>query len=736
MNDNDSTASDSKLHFLDYWRVIRVRYGIILLAFLLVVITTGVTTYYMKREYRSSVFMQVSNRMQTMPLFGGGNEGGERRIDTTYAGTQFEILQRKEILYPVVEELGLRQRWGSAGSPLPEEFAYYRLRGMMEVRAVRNTDLIQVDVYSADPKEAAEIANKIADVYVQRRIDLFRALQEGALGTLDDEVEKQDREVKELSAKMARLREELEIVDLNPDNAEEPVQVVERNLLSKQSEVNESKSRITRLESLIKQISFLSMEELKNALTMLNIPDPLVSKNLPQLQDARAQRARLLEAGLGERHSKIRELDALIETYTQQLDDQMGTLEKSMNAQLAVEKENLERLDSQLTDFEQELLASRKNIQDYNRAKSDYNDARRLLEAAKMRLQTRMMELQLPLEPATIWEYAEESAVPARPNVFLNIALGVIVGLLTGVGLAFFIEYLDTSVKTMEDVETFLGVPVLAVIPKGIGLLHNMSSESADAEAYRIMRTNIEFNRKSADANAITIVSGGTGEGKSTTLANLAFICAQGGYNALIVDADLRRPVQHKLFGVNNSFGLTNYLTTNITLEDVIIQTEVDNLYLMPSGVLPSDAVGILNSQRMSDMIAELKTRFDLVFFDSPPILGVSDASVLASEVDLTIIVVQHRRFPRNMLLRVKQSIQNVGGTVLGVVLNNVDLKHDPNYQYYTSYYHYYYKTPGRVTPAEAMAGPAGAETEPVGQTMDEPARRSSRSSSHHDADY
>ena len=198
----------------------------------------------------------------------------------------------------------------------------------------------------------------------------------------------------------------------------------------------------------------------------------------------------------------------------------------------------------------------------------------------------------------------------------------------------------------MDDVETMLGVPVLAIVPKNIKLLHKQPTDVPDAEAYRILRTNIEFNRKSADANTISMVSGGPGEGKSTTLCNLAFTCAQGGYSVLIVDADLRRPTQHKLFEVNNNVGLTNYLTTNIALEDVILSTTVENLSLMPSGILPADAVGILNSQRMSDMIAELKARYDIIFFDSPPILGVSDGAVLASEVDQSIIIVQHRRFP------------------------------------------------------------------------------------------
>ncbi len=296
----------------------------------------------------------------------------------------------------------------------------------------------------------------------------------------------------------------------------------------------------------------------------------------------------------------------------------------------------------------------------------------------------------MPRMAVSVKQVAEPPTFAARPRVGLNLALGALVGLIVGLGLAFFVEYLDTSVKTMEDVESLLGVPVLAIVPKNIKLLHKEPGDTPDAEAYRILRTNIEFNRKNPEANAISMVSGGPGEGKSTTLANLAFTSAQGGYTTLIVDADLRRPVQHSLFDLTNKVGLTNYLTTDMRLEDVILPTSVENLSVMPSGILPSDAVGILNSQRMSDMIAELKTRFDIVFFDSPPMLGVSDASVLASEVDQTIIVVQHRRFPRAMLSRVKQAVLGVGGTVLGVVLNNVDLKHDQNYYYYTNYYGYY----------------------------------------------
>jgi polysaccharide biosynthesis transport protein len=329
----------------------------------------------------------------------------------------------------------------------------------------------------------------------------------------------------------------------------------------------------------------------------------------------------------------------------------------------------------------------------YQDAKMQMEQNQEMLQELKRRRAIEQTNEELTKTAARIYDPAEPELTPAKPKVALNLALGAFFGLLFGIALAFMLEYLDTSVKSIDDVERFLGVPVLAVIPQGVGVLHRTTGFNPDAEAYRILRTNIEFNRKTAHSNCITVVSGGAGEGKSTTLTNLAFVCAQGGYNVLLIDADMRRPRLHTLFDASNAVGLSNFLTQDIRLEDVVLKTPVDNLYFLPSGVLPADGAGILNSQRMSDLISDVKSRFDLVLIDSPPILGVSDASVLVNEADMTLIVVQHRKLPRNMLMRVKQAIENVGGNVLGVVLNNVDIRSDSQYSYYTSYYTYYSPT-------------------------------------------
>jgi capsular exopolysaccharide synthesis family protein len=203
----------------------------------------------------------------------------------------------------------------------------------------------------------------------------------------------------------------------------------------------------------------------------------------------------------------------------------------------------------------------------------------------------------------------------------------------------------------------------------------------------------------------MTVVSGGAGEGKSTTIFNLATIFAQQGSRVLIVDSDLRRPSLHKLFNVTNSLGLTNYLLKQNKLEEVVQTTAGPSLDFLPSGKLPSSSMGILNSVAMRAFIEEAKSRYDFVFFDSPPIMGVSDAAILASEVDFAVLVVQYRKYPQQMTLRAKQMVEKVGGRLLGVVLNNINISQDSYYYYYSGYYYdYYSKSDESRVPGEKSA--------------------------------
>lgn len=689
MPDQESTPSqEAKLHFLDYWRVIRLRLPIITLVFLLVVVTAGVTTYFLPRQYQSNVIIEVEQNEQKIRIFTEGYQGG-MGMDPRFATTQFQIIQRKEMLYPVIDTLDLVRRWSEDGIRSKEQ-AYFRLRNMIDVREVRNTNLLQISVESTDPQEASDLANTIAQEYQRKRIDEQQKVLSRSLATLEDEVSKQRAKVQQAAEEMGRIRTELGITDLNPDSLEDPLQAQDKVLLDQEALVNEARVRTSTLRTKYEQIEKLSGDDLMRSLPTLEIQDQTIMQILPQYQESSSELARAMQSGLGARHPQILSLKAKTDTYRQQLSNQVSSIRRTLAANLDITEKSLATMEEQLEKSRLQQREAKTRNSEYARSKNDYIQAKKVLEAAELRLSTETMQRSMPMNPARIWEKAEPASYPSKPKVLLNMALAVVVGLIVGVGLAFFLEYLDTSVKTMEDVENYLQVPVLAVVPKDIQLLMEHPEATADAEAYRILRTNVEFNRHSPDANTITFVSGGAGEGKSTTLANLAYTFAQGGYNTLVVDADLRRPTQHRIFGVDGDRGLTDFLTTDIDLEDVIQTLSLPNLFILPSGKLPFDAVGILNSQRMMDLIAQVKNRFDVVFFDSPPILGVSDASVLARAVDLTVVVVQHRRFPRAMLQRVKQAVINVGGNILGVVLNNVDVRQDQYYEYYTNYYSYY----------------------------------------------
>lgn len=696
------SSSEANLHFLDYWRVLRVRWPFITLVFLTVVLTAGITTYFTPKQFSASSRVEIRRGDFLIEIFGRGNTGaGPERADSRFITTQFEIIQTREVLYPVIQSLNLVERWGSGSIG----GAYGRLRGMLQVRDIRNTDLIQITVFSGNPEEAAEIANAVAEEYKNTRIRQVETWVNRSLESLQEEVDRRKKEADTLRLKAAEIREKYGIIDVNPDTTSSAQQVEEQLYVSVENAVHSEKLRITTLRSRYDELSSLTDDEILRSLSALNINDPLLAKVFPEMQSITAEEARLLSAGLGPRHPTILAMRGKKAELQKQMEEQLKAMRVSLANQLRIAEESLKALEVELEKSRTGQRESKESTVEYVEAKNQYVQALGLLQAAEQRLATEKMQMTMPQSPAIVWELAEPSGAPVRPNVTLNMLLGVLVGLVLGIGAAFFLEYLDTSVKTLEEVESSLGLPVLAVIPRNMKILPRSKTLDADSEAYRILRTNVEFNRKNPDANTFTVVSGGAGEGKSTTIANLAFTFAQGGYKTLIVDADLRRPTQHKIFDLPNEVGLADYLSSGQPLETVVHQTSShENLFIISSGTQPSDVVALLSSQKMDGFLSALKQRFDVIFLDSPPILGVSDASVLASLADLTIIVVQHRRFPKSMLNRVKTAITNVGGTVLGVVLNNVDVRHDQNYEYYTNYYKYYSKTPRTKTPVAAAS--------------------------------
>ena len=696
MNLSSPQQNEAALHAVDYWQVIKNRYGIILLTLLLVFMTAAVITYVMPKKYESEAMIEVKQRATGMsPLGPGfGESTGASRTTAQFFGTEFEKIKSSNSLAKVVDKLDLVNKWG-----VDKETAVRILKGIVNTQNIRGTDLISIRVRHTDKEDARDVTAEVARAYKAYRSEIEGRDADKALYELNKAVRDQEDKVEERRKVLATIVRTKGIIYKGQDSFYGQSGVDEdqgaRNALQTYFQLEQDKMQLaSQINSLLKYNS----DELMVYAAGLNLPENVIKSLHPRYLDAKRQLDDLKIKGLGERHPTVLAAANQIEAMKHQLDEGVVNLRATLQAQLDMASDRLKNVEVMKNDTREEAIKRGLDAQDYVDAKRDFESDQELLQKMKLKQIGETITKKMPNDSIEIHEDPQISQSPVSPNVTLNLVLGAVVGLIFGVGIAFFLEYLDTSVKSLEDVERYLQVPVLAVIPKDVGILHKQSGMSPDAEAYRILRTNIEFNRKNPEDNAITVVSGGAGEGKSTTLVNLAYICAQGGYTTLMIDADLRRPRLHTFFDINNSVGLTNYLTTELMLEDVILQTPVDNLYFMPSGILPADAAGILNSRRMSELIQDVKQRFDLVLVDSPPILGVSDASVLASEVDLTMIVVQHRKLPRNMLLRVKQAVENVGGNVIGVVLNNVDVRSDSQYQYYTSYYTYY-------APAESQIG-------------------------------
>jgi capsular exopolysaccharide synthesis family protein len=697
MSQTSPQQNEAALHALDYWQVVKNRYGIILLTLLLVFMTAAVITYVMPKKYESTATVEVKPRSSGIsPLGSMMNEAsGANRTTPQFFGTEFEKIKSSNSLAKVVQNLDLVNKWG-----VDKETAVQILKGIVNTQNIRGTDLISITVRHTNKEDARDVTAEVAHSYKTYRAEIENRDGDKALYELNKAVRDQEDKVEDRRKVLAQIVKTKGIIYKGTDSFYGQSGVDEdqgaRNALQMYNQLEQEKVQLeTQINTLLKYDS----DQLMVYAAGLELPDNIIRNLYPQYLDAKRQGDGLKINGLGDQHPTVIAASEQIKTMKHQLDEGVVNLRATLQARLAMASDRLLSVKVMKDDTREDAIKRGLDAQDYVDAKRDFETDQQLLQQLKLKLIGETITKKMPEESIEIHEEPQIAQGPASPNVTLNLVLGAVVGLIFGIGIAFFLEFLDTSVKSLEDVERFLEVAVLAVIPKDVGVLYKQSGMSPDAEAYRILRTNIEFNRKNPEDNSITLVSGGAGEGKSTTLINLAYICAQGGYTTLMIDADLRRPRLHTFLDINNSVGLTNYLTTDLMLEDVILQTPVENLYFMPSGVLPADAAGILNSRRMSELIQDVKQRFDLVLVDSPPILGVSDASVLASEVDLTIIVVQHRKLPRNMLMRVKQAIENVGGHVIGVVLNNVDVRSDSQYQYYTSYYTYY-------APSEAQTGP------------------------------
>jgi len=702
-------TQETKLHFLDYWRIIRIRKTVILAVFLLVVITATLVTFILPESYASTATIKIERDISD--ITGMTDRPIGMSYDPYFIQTEFEVIQSETILDPVIKTLDLNKAWGKkygSGDPLKTSETMLILKGRMNLRPVRNTSLIEIKVFSEDRDEAAKIANTIAQEYRDHRQEQRTKLTKGGLSALEENLANQDEKIKEVQQETERLRKELDISDYDASGIQYTPLLEAETLRKFEQQRVEAEALYLGQKELVDKLTPLDRQKLKQVLPS-TVNDPILTTALTEL-NAAEQKLASFKGDFSPDHPEYIRAKNQVDLTSKQINERIDGIMNGLNIQLASAKARVDSLSNS--------VANAKELDQKKAEKSrPYFDKKRELEnlllfqrALKMKIASENIDLKLPKTiMAEIIQSATPGLKPERPNKPLNIFLGIVIGLVVGVGLAFFIEYLDTSVKTIDDVERTLQAPVLGVIPQNVGYLFDEGAESPHAEAYRVLRTNLLFSRKDDKLNSIAVVSAGAGEGKSTTVLNLATVFAQSGQRIVIVDSDLRRPTLHKMLAVTNNIGLTNYLLKQNTLEEVIQTTAVPMLDFLASGKLPSSSLGILSSSQMKNLINELKQRYDFVFFDSPPIMGVSDASILASEVDVTLQVIQYRRYPQPMNIRAKQMVEKVGGNLVGIVLNNINVSQDESYYYYSGYYHDYYSRNTEATePAAAAPKDAG----------------------------
>jgi len=645
--------------------------------------------------------------------------------DPYFIQTTFEIMQSSLVLSNVISTLNLNVEWGKKyfnGETLKSTETMEILKGRMGLAPVRNTKLISITVYSDDAKEAALLANTIADAYKNYRLDTRAQTTRKGLEVLEGQYLTESNNILNAQHQIENLRRELGITVDQADSAGFTPSLTTDQLQALHTQMIEGERAYKEQSTQLEQLKSLDKTKLRDVLPNV-INDGALADLLGKLHEAQ-QKIATLKIDYSIDNLNVTRVQTLLDTLNKQIDDRITGIISSLESQASAKKASLDALTQSVEDAKlRDQTESAKN-QPYYDAKRNLEQLREMHKLLYSKIEAEKLDAEIPkTQMVQVTDRAEPGKAPVKPNKTVNIVLGLIFGLIMGIGLAFFIEYLDTSVKTIDDVERTFQAPVLGVIPQNIGYLVDEGTESKHAEAYRVLRTNLLFSRKEETLNTIVVVSAGAGEGKSTTTINLATVFAQAGNRVLIVDSDLRRPTLHKLFKVTNNLGLTNFLLKQNTIAEIVQTTSVPNLDFMASGKLPNSSMGILGSAQMKQMITELKQRYDFIFFDSPPILGVSDASILASEVDLVMQVIQYRRYPQPMTIRAKQMIEKVGGNLVGIVLNNINMSQDEGYYYYSGYYHdyYYSRNPSEqeadTKSALASAGDTEFKTKPTGDT-------------------
>jgi capsular exopolysaccharide synthesis family protein len=694
-------SSDNTIHLREYFKVIRNRLWIIFTIFLLTVVSgIYVTEQVLPRIYTASAQIQIQPRDQTtVQAF---QNTSNRPFDMTFFQSEMEIMQSSDVLSPIISDLGLDKIWAKRdfkssvdvlSAPLALDYMHKKI---LHVDFKHGTDIVQISADSQDAKEASDIANAVVDRYkMLRDIELSKRSGSGE-DTLRQEIARQQSLVNEKKGIVDKLR--LQMGDAAPGTMDQEGQSSrdEQLLDQRQKDLLSAKEEANSRQVLMDQVKNLSDDEFVNTLAALGREESNITSLRTNAFKLESDIANLLKEGFEDNHPRVQSVKAELNSTREQIAEVIAGMRRAIVVEAQMAKSRVDLLNQEVEVLKKKSSDEQANqLSPYRDALHEYQRQVSILDSYNMHLKQVVIDSQLMDSPVNIVSRATPPNSPSKPIVSLYVGLSVAAGLFFGIIVAFLIEYLDTSVKTMADAEQLLGLPVLSVIPNKGGPMPvtQQAARLPHAEGYRILRAKLDLKVQNGIGPSLSVLSGGPGEGKSTTLFNLGIVCAQTGQSVIMVDCDLRRPTLHQLFKISNDRGLANYLRGEGDAVEYIQPTAIPSLHILPAGDMPISEIGVLAGDKIRHMLDDLKQRYDLVLIDSPPILGISDGSIIAREVDYVILVVQHRRYPREISLRAKRAVEEVHGNCIGMVLNSVTVKSDDSYYYYSNYGNYYKKT-------------------------------------------
>jgi capsular exopolysaccharide synthesis family protein len=675
-------ARPAEIHLRDRLAVFsRYRY-VAVLAFIVVFAGAAFYAYSQTPLYRATARLLIEledERSLTMEGLSTQNNSNSYQDPEPYFQTQYRILTGRELARHVVDALG-GARLRDLGTS--SEAQASALAGRVSVDPVRASRLVDVGFVSPDPKFAALAVNTLAETYVQQNLELRRQNMERSLEWLSQELARQKNLVETSERAMAQYRE-----DQNALSLEDRQNIVIARLNQLNDAATRARTNRAQKESLYRRVESLASSGSPDSLPGI-LQNPYIQSLKTRLVELERRRAQISER-YGEKHPEMLTVNAEIQDATRQL-----------NLEIARQVEAI-RHDYESARLEETTLATALEEQkdaatDLNRKSVNYTVMQREAESNRELYQTllkREKELQVLANSrgnnVRLIEQAAVPGAPFSPNLRRAATLGGVVALLVAVGLVLVLDYLDDTIKTPEDV-TRLGLPFLALIPavrssRGRPVL---SGSNDFSEAIRSLRTSIALSAGTQGSNVLLVTSAQPLEGKTTTACNLATALAYGGQKVLLIDADMRRPGVHRGLGVDNECGLSELLSGRAGLSQCVQRLVEPDLWVMPAGSTPPNPSELLGSGRMETLMAQVQAGpFEWVIIDTPPVLAVTDASILTQWVSGVAFVVGSEMTRRRLAERAIETLTAGRPRILGAVLNRVNVSR--NKYYYARHYGY-----------------------------------------------